>query len=220
MSLTQIPQRSTTKGQKTRETILEKAVDIASVEGLEGLTVGRLAKEMQMSKSGLFGHFGSKEELQLATISKARTIFIERVIQPAREDEEPGLLRVWHLCDLWLTYMEDDVFSGGCFYIAASAEFDGRPGPVRDTVANDMKVWLDYLEIQIEKAQALNQISTEVDPKQLAFEINAFYMGANWKLQLYNDTSAANRSRLAILNRLKPIATPGAPPLPSIEIFS
>ena len=102
--MTQTPQRSTSKGQRTKETILEKAVDLASVEGLEGLTVGRLAKETQMSKSGLFGHFGSKEDLQLATIEKACDIFIERVIQPAREYEEPGLLRVWHLCDLWLTY--------------------------------------------------------------------------------------------------------------------
>ena len=218
--MTQTPQRTTTKGQKTRETILEKAVDLASVEGLEGLTVGRLAKEMQMSKSGLFGHFGSKEELQLATITKAREIFVTRVIQPAREDKEPGLLRVWHLCDLWLTYMEDEVFSGGCFYIAASAEFDGRPGAVRDTVANDMKVWLDYLEIQIQKAQALNQISAEVDPEQLAFEINAFYMGANWKLQLYNDTTAPNRSRLAILERLNAVATPEAPSLPASENYS
>ncbi len=217
MSATTTPQRITKKGQKTRQIILQRAVDIASVEGLEGLTVGRLSKELQMSKSGLFGHFGSKEELQLATITTARSIFVEKVIQPAREDKEPGLLRIWHLCDLWLTYMESEVFSGGCFYIAASAEFDGRPGPVRDTVANDMKVWLTYLKIQIEKAQALDQISAEVDPDQLTFEINAFYMGANWQLQLYNDTSAANRSRLAILNRLKAIATPEAPQLPTIE---
>ena len=218
MSLTQTPQRSTTKGQRTKETILEKAVDLASVEGLEGITVGRLAKEMQMSKSGLFGHFGSKEELQLATIAKARDVFVGRVITPAREDKEPGLLRIWHLCDLWLTYMEGEVFSGGCFYIAASAEFDGRPGSVRDTVANDMKVWLDYLEIQIEKAQALNQIVEDVNPNQLAFEINAFYMGANWQLQLYKDLQATNRARVAILNRLTTIATPNAPQLPTIEV--
>ncbi len=219
MSLTQTPQRSTTKGQKTKETILEKAVDLASVEGLEGLTVGRLAKEMQMSKSGLFGHFGSKEDLQLATISKAREIFIERVIQPARDGAEPGLLRLWHLCDLWLQYMEDEVFAGGCFYIAASAEFDGRPGAVRDTVAHDMQVWLDYLRIQIEKTQAAQEISADIDPQQLAYEINAFYMGANWKLQLYNDLTAANRSRIAILNRLKAAATLTAPSLPANDSY-
>ena len=115
--------------------------------------------------------------------------------------------------------MEAEVFSGGCFYIAASAEFDGRPGPVRDTVANDMQVWLDYLRIQIEKAQGLNQIAADVDANQLAFEINALYMGANWQLQLYNDLSAANRSRIAILNRLNAIATASAPSLPSSDNF-
>ena len=118
------------RGQRTREAILKTAVDVASAEGLEGLTIGRLAAELEMSKSGLFAHFGSKEELQLATIGAAREIFVDEVVRPAFEND-PGLSRLWALLDSWLRYAEAGIFKGGCFFAAASAEFDGRPGPVR-----------------------------------------------------------------------------------------
>ena len=115
------------QGERTRQAILEAAVHIASAQGLEGLTIGRLASELSMSKSGLFAHFGSKEELQVATVEAARAIFIREVIKPAFDATE-GLVRLYKLCDIWLSYVQSGVFRGGCFFAAAAAEFDSRPG--------------------------------------------------------------------------------------------
>src|SRR5262249_38739798 len=117
------------KGARTRDSILRVAVNLASVEGLEGLTIGRLADELKMSKSGLFAHFGSKEDLQLATVEMARRIFVEHVVQPALAEPE-GMPRLWALCNGWLSHVENHVFQGGCFFTAASFEFDSRSGPV------------------------------------------------------------------------------------------
>src|SRR5579864_2499724 len=123
--------RRQARGLRTRDVILVRAVNIASVEGLEGLTVGSLAEQLKMSKSGLFAHFGSKEELQLATVTKARQIFIEKVTKPAIGARK-GMPRLWGLVDYWLALVEKRVFPGGCFFSAASFEFDGRQGQVRE----------------------------------------------------------------------------------------
>src|SRR3954453_10972213 len=132
------------KGERTRAAILDSAVEIASAEGLEGLTIGRLAAELRMSKSGLFAHFGSKEDLQVATVETARAVFISEVIRPVFEAEH-GLARLWNLCDTWLGYVESGTFRGGCFFAASAAEFDSRPGIVRDRIAEIMKEWLAAL---------------------------------------------------------------------------
>jgi AcrR family transcriptional regulator len=190
------------RGDRTRQAILEVAVDVASAEGLEGLTIGRLASELSMSKSGLFAHFGSKEELQLATVEAARAIFIREVIRPSFEAEK-GLVRLWKLCDVWLAYVRGEVFRGGCFFAAAAAEFDGRPGPVRDRVAGIMKEWLATLRGSIAEAREAGQLDADADPAQLAFELNALEMGANWAFQLYGDRQAFSRARDAILERLR-----------------
>ena len=190
------------RGGRTRQAILEVAVDVASAEGLEGLTIGRLASELSMSKSGLFAHFGSKEELQLATVEAARDIFIREVIRPCFEAGK-GLPRLWKLCDVWLAYVRGEVFRGGCFFAAAAAEFDGRPGPVRDRVAEIMKEWLATLRGSINEAREAGQLSADADPSQLAFELNALEMGANWAYQLYGDRQAFSRARDAILERLR-----------------
>ena len=118
-------------------------MNVASVEGLEGLSIGRLATELDMSKSGLFAHFGSKEELQVATVRAAAAIFVHRVIRDAEERFEPGLARLRAVLDSWLGYMERGTFAGGCFFAAATVEMDGRPGPVRDAVAAQMRSWAD-----------------------------------------------------------------------------
>src|SRR5215210_5002290 len=144
-------------GERTRQAILEAAMHIASEEGLEGLTIGRLAAELSMSKSGLFAHFGSKEELQLATVEAAREVFVREVIRPAFEAPK-GLARLWRLCDVWLGYVRREVFRGGCFFAAAAAEFDGRPGPVRDRVAAIMREWLAVLGRSVSEAQAAGQL--------------------------------------------------------------
>lgn len=193
-------------GERTRQGILERAVDVASAEGLEGLTIGRLASETGMSKSGLFAHFGSKEELQLATVEEARRVFIREVVRPAFEAQE-GLLRLWKLCDIWLSYVHGGVFRGGCFFAAAASEFDSRPGPVRDRIAEIMKEWLAVLKRAVMDAQSAGQLERSVDPVQLAFEFNALELGANWAFQLYGDRQAFARARDAILERLRRHAT-------------
>lgn len=189
-------------GDRSRQAILELAVHLASVEGLEGLTIGRLATEKGMSKSGLFAHFGSKEDLQLATVDAARAIFIEKVIAPAFESTK-GLPRLKRLCEIWFDYAESHVFRGGCFFAAASAEFDSRPGRVRDRIAEIMKEWLDVLRRSVVEAQEAGEFDTSVDPVQLAFEINALEIGANWALQLFGDTQSFTRAREAVFERLQ-----------------
>lgn len=194
------------QGARTRQAILEEAVHLASAEGLEGLTIGRLAAELSMSKSGLFAHFGSKEELQLATIEAARAIFIREVIRPAFEVEN-GIPRLWKLCDMWLGYVQDGVFRGGCFFAAAAAEFDSRHGPVRDRIAEIMKEWFNMLRRAVVEAQGAGHIDKGVDPIQLAFEFNALEMGANSAFQLYDDRQVFARARSAIHERLRHVAT-------------
>jgi AcrR family transcriptional regulator len=194
------------QGERTRNAILETAVHIASAEGLEGLTIGRLATELSMSKSGLFAHFGSKEDLQVATVEAARAIFIREVIKPAFELTE-GLQRLWKLCDIWLSYVQSGVFRGGCFFAAAAAEFDSRPGPVRDRIAEIMKEWLATLRNAIIEAQQAGQLDKEIDATQLAFEFNSLELGANWAFQLYGEIRAFKRAREAIRERLSRHAT-------------
>ena len=200
------------QGERTRKAILETAVHIASAEGLEGLTIGRLALELSMSKSGLFAHFGSKEELQVATVEAAREIFIREVIKPAFEATQ-GLLRLWKLCDTWLAYVQSGVFRGGCFFAAVAAEFDSRPGPVRDRIAEIMKEWLAALRNAIVEAQNAGHLDQAIDATQLAFEFNSLELGANWAFQLYDDPRAFKRAREAILERLNRYATPTGGPL-------
>ena len=179
-----------TKPLGTREAILERAVDLASEQGLEALTIGRLASEMEMSKSGLFGHFGSKEELQLATIDAAARRFIEVVLAPIG-NEKPGRERLGALCDHYIAYMERQVFPGGCFWASVTAEFDGRPGPVRDAIRERMAAWLEALRFEAEAAGL-------EDPEQIAFEIHAAAQGANSAYQLLGDRKAFDRARSAI----------------------
>jgi len=200
------------QGERTRKAILETAVHIASAEGLEGLTIGRLAQQLSMSKSGLFAHFGSKEDLQVATVEAARAIFIREVIKPAFESAQ-GLLRLWKLCDIWLAYVQSGVFRGGCFFAAAAAEFDSRPGPVRDRIAEIMKEWLSTLRKAIVEAQNAGQLNKQIDATQLAFEFNSLELGANWAFQLYGDTRAFKRAREAIRERLSRYATAAGAPL-------
>src|SRR4030081_2511103 len=140
------------RGAKTRRQILDLAVDLASVEVLRGLSIGGLAARWGMSKSALFASFGSKEELQLATIEHASQIFINAVVRNAMMAPR-GLPRLWALCDSWVDYAGRKVFRGGCFFAAASAECDSHPGPIRDRLAALMKDWLTTLEVAARKAQ-------------------------------------------------------------------
>jgi AcrR family transcriptional regulator len=205
--------RRQARGLRTREAILARAADIASVEGLEGLTVGSLAEQLRMSKSGLFAHFGSKEELQLATVETARRIFIEKVSKPAIAAPQ-GMPRLWRLIDYWIALVEKQVFEGGCFFTAASFEFDSRRGVVRDRIAAIMHEWIGVLSRAVYQAQKAGHVDPKVDPTRLAFEIHAVAMGAHWAFQLLDDRQAYPRARTTVLERLRSVATPESPRIP------
>jgi AcrR family transcriptional regulator len=205
--------RRQAKGLRTREAILARAVDIASAEGLEGLTVGSLAEQLGMSKSGLFAHFGSKEELQLATIEMARQVFINKVTLPAIAAPR-GMPRLWSLIDHWLVLVEKRVFEGGCFFTAASFEFDGRRGVVRDRIAAIMHEWIGAITRAVEGAQKAGHLDPKLDATRLAFEFHAIAMGAHWAHQLLEDRQAYSRARLMALEKMRSVATPQSPRWP------
>src|SRR6267378_5348349 len=156
---------------RTRAEILAVAVDLASAEGLEGLTIGRLATESHMSKTGIFAHFGSKQQLQLATVGAAKEIFLQQVVKPGLTSPR-GLPRLKVMLESWLGYVERIVFRGGCFFAAASAEFDSRPGVVRDQIAELTKAWTVGLLEEIAFAQSEKEIQSSIKPAQLAFELH------------------------------------------------
>jgi len=164
----------TQKGSETRASILDRAIDVASAEGLEGLTIGRLAAELRMSKSGLFAHFGSKQELQLATVGAAAERFKGKVIHPALGLPD-GAPRLRAMAERYLDQLQD--YSGGCFFAAATAEYDDRPGPVRDAIAASLDAWLRELERQARIAGVEN-------PKRFAFELFSLVMGANSRYRM------------------------------------
>ena len=194
------------KGERTRQSILERAVDLASLEGLEGLTIGRLADELSMSKSGLFAHFGSKEELQLAVIQTAAQRYIHEIYADALHQPR-GYPRLIAICDAWLSYIRRGVFPGGCFFAAASFEFDGRPGPVRDLIRKLMDDWIGALEKAIRMAQDEGHLDRSVDPSQLAFELNSLFFGANFAYHLRDDKDALDRAQRAVVSRLEALRT-------------
>jgi AcrR family transcriptional regulator len=180
------------KGAQTRAAILERAVDLASVEGLQGLTIGRLAAELEMSKSGLFAHFGSKQELQLATIEAAALRFRTAVIEPAQAAPD-GAPRLRAMAERYLDHL--DLYSGGCFWGATSAEYDDRPGPVRDAIAASLDSWIAELERNA-------RIAGVADPDRFAFEMYAVVMGANSRFRLTGDRRVFDHAR-ATLARLE-----------------
>ena len=178
------------------------AADIASAEGLEGLSIGRLAAELKMSKTGIFAHFGSKEELQIAAVNRAKEVFLEQVAKPAL-GEPRGVKRLNAMLASWLNYVERSVFRGGCFFAAASLEFDSRPGRVRDEVAALTKAWMDALRNEIVRAKTQKEIGQGVVPAQLAFEVHAYVQEANWAYKLFGDKAAFTRARSAIADRIR-----------------
>ena len=194
------------RDEQARSLILRRAADIASRNGLEGLSIGGLSGELGISKSGLFGYFGSKEELQLATVRAAARIFITEVVQPAL-NTPPGLGRVWRLCESWLSYSQRRVFPGGCFFFTVTAEFESRPGRVRDAVAAASLDWRRLVARTIEDARQLGQLIENSDAEQVAFELIALMEAANGVSLLHDEQAAYQRARSAIQARLHPLAT-------------
>jgi len=193
--------RTRSDGDRTRRSILDTAVRLATVEGLERLSIGRLAEEAGVSKSGLFAHFRSKEKLQLATIEAAREIFVREIIAPAEAARGPRE-RVEQLCEGFLSYVERLVFPGGCFFAVAAAEVGARPGPTHERIAKYQRQWMQLLERNIAEAQAAGLLNDAAPPSQIAFECNALMIAANTAFVLHGDRSALERARLAIKARL------------------
>ena len=193
--------RRRSDGNRSRAAILDAATKLATTDGLKGLSIGRLADRIGMSKSGLYAHFGSKEELQLSAIDTASEIFVREVIDPARA--EKGIARLEALGEQFLSYLERDVFPGGCFFAAAQAEFDTHSGPVREKLAEAHRRWLGYLERQVSAAQEAGEISADEEPAQLVFELKALLNMANSVFVLQRDRSALERARRGYRSRLE-----------------
>jgi AcrR family transcriptional regulator len=191
-----------TKGQRTRNSILEVAAALATEEGLDPLSIGRLAEATGMSKSGLFAHFGSKEELQLATVEYAAKLFVTEVIDPARSAPK-GLARIWALCDHMIGYSERQVFPGGCFFAATSFEYNNRPGPVRDRIEEMIRSWLSYLEHAVEQAQEAGELDPNASAREISFQLDAFAQASNAQYQLFRDPQVFDDARRAIQERLE-----------------
>ena len=198
---TQPKRRRRADGERSREQILDAAGRLATVEGIGGLSIGRLADAVGMSKSGLFAHFGSKEELQLATIDKADDLFTATVLEPATKAPS-GLERLQRLVDGFLRYVEVETYPGGCFFASVLAEVDMQPGPVRDRLVGFLGDWLGRLESAVRDAQAEGAIDASEDPGQLAFEVEAALLLANAQYVVARSRQPIERARRAIDRRL------------------
>lgn len=193
--------RRRSDGERSRSAILREAAQLATVEGIDGLSISRLAEAVGMSKSGLFAHFGSKEELQLATIETASALFDEQVVKPASV-AATGLERLQHLGENFLRHVEDNVFPGGCFFASVAAEMDTHPGPVRDLAVRLTDDWLGQLETAVQDAQAEAAIDPAEDAAQLAFELDAYLLLANAQFVVSQESAPIERARRAIARRL------------------
>jgi AcrR family transcriptional regulator len=185
-----------TKGTKTKATILQQAISMASVYGLEGLTIGRLATKTGMSKSGLFGHFGSKESLQFAILDSAIKDFSLQVVQPARK-ELTGQTQLTKLFSNWTQWISIDQRSGGCPLIAAAVELDHRLGKLHDYLVEYQIEWLDCVRRMAQKAVSEDGLKIGLDTRQFAFEFHGIGLSLNSSLQLLNDDEATQRAYTA-----------------------
>jgi AcrR family transcriptional regulator len=197
-----------TKGERTRAAILDEAARLATVDGLEGLSIGELALATGMSKSGLYAHFGSKLDLQLATIEAARRTFVVEVLRPALRAPK-GIERLLAACEAFLSHVERRVFPGGCFFSAAAVDVGTRPGPVHDAILAQRLEWLALLERLADEATDLGELQPHPEPAQLAFELQALLVAANTSFILQGDSGVFERALVAIRERLR-VAQPAA----------
>ncbi len=202
------PRRS--KGQSSRDIILLAAAKMATIKGLNGLSLGDLAAEVGLSKSGLYAHFKSKEELELATIETAAMIFDSEVLQPAMR-ARAGTERLEVLASSFLSHLERKVFPGGCFFAAAAAELDTRPGPARDRVVEVLGNWLALLRQCILDAQVLGELDPNAEVDQAVFEIESMLLAANFLFSMMNDPIHLTQGRKGIENALARLAVSAEP---------
>jgi AcrR family transcriptional regulator len=188
-------------GERSRALILQEAARLATVDGISGLSIGRLADAVGMSKSGLFAHFGSKEELQLATVDLAGELFTEHVLR-AGDDAPTARDRLVALTEGYLRYVAEETFPGGCFFASVLSEVDMRPGPVRDAMFATLRGWLGLLESTVREAQTDGAIRADEDPAQLAFELEALLYFSNQQYVVQRSLEPIERARRAIQGRI------------------
>jgi len=185
----------------SRNVVIEAAVDRASVDGLGGITIGRLAGELSMSKSGLIGRFGDKEALQRAVLAAAIDRFVDSVWRPAQRFE-PGLPRLEAIVEAWIDHLRDAVFPGGCFVTTASVEYDARPGALHDDVSAAVSGWLRTLEAEARAAHEAGDLPADRDPADVALELHSLASGGGVVGRLLGDAHALERIRLAMRRAL------------------
>ncbi|MCB1865062.1 MAG: TetR/AcrR family transcriptional regulator [Chromatiales bacterium] len=184
------------KGEQTRSAIVATAVDLASVQGLDGLSIGQLAARTGMSKSGLFAHFGSKQALQLAVLEDVAEQFVAEVLRPALK-VPAGLGRLQALFDRWLDWATAEAFPGGCPLVGATMELDDRPGPLRDYLAAAQGTWLGSIARVVQGCVDRGEFAADVDPDQFAFELNGIYLAHHFSKRLLRESGVATRARAA-----------------------
>jgi len=192
-----------TKGDETRHGILAKAFELATVGGLAGLTIGRLAEHTGLSKSGLFAHFGSKEALEVAVVEEASRQFVQDVMVPALRKPR-GEPRVQTLFDQWLEWGKRP---GGCFFVGASAELDDRPGPARDALARASKDWIDEIGTAARIAVSEGHFRPDTDPQQFAFDAYSIMLGSHFFYRFIRDPAAIERTRRSFEHLLAAVRT-------------
>ena len=188
-------------GARTREAIVREAVSLATVDGLEGLSIGNLAGALDMSKSGIYAHFGSKQDLQLATVDEAGRIFEAEVIRPAL-DAAPGLAQLVALCDAFFDHLMRRTFPGGCFFAGAVLEMGTRPGPVKEQIAAFQSGFSGLIRGFIVTALEQHELPTEEDPDELTFEINGIILAANANFVLRDDPAVLRTAKSIVRRRL------------------
>lgn len=198
------------KGEVSRTTILLAAAKLATTRGLDGLSIGDLAAEVGMSKSGLYAHFKSKEELELATIEMATAIFDSEVLQPAAR-AHAGTARLWALVDAFLSHLERKVYPGGCFFAAVASELDTRPGPARDRVVDMLDQWQSLFRQCILDAQASGEIDPKAEVAQVAFETQAMLLAGNYQFVMSNDPIRLRQARKGVEHVLARLAVSEEP---------
>jgi AcrR family transcriptional regulator len=195
------PRRPRADGARTRRAILRAAAALATVDGLEGLSIGNLAAAIGMSKSGLYAHFGSKQELQLATIEEAAGIFQAEVVQPALV-AQPGVAQLRTLCGAFFDHLQRRTFPGGCFFAGAALEMGTRPGPVKERVAAFQAGFVALIRGFAATALDRGELPESEDPDQLAFELNGIILATDASFVMRDDPAVLDLARQIVLRRL------------------
>jgi AcrR family transcriptional regulator len=193
------------KGAETKTKILGYAMQIAAKEGLAGLTIGRLARDLEMSKSGLFAHFRSKRLLEIATINEARMVFSGQVLSPATSAND-GIEQLWVLCNSWLAHIEHRVFPGGYFFTGAFFECAERSGVIEDEINRMAREWWELLRNAVQKAQDRKEINSNVDARRISFDVNGILMASYWTYLVEKDDKIFDEARNVLFARVKRLA--------------